>query len=335
MGVSAAIYGLAGIELTGEERAFIREAEPFGFILFQRNCSSRAQVRRLTDDLRAATGRANVPILIDEEGGRVQRLKPPEWRKRPAMATFGALYARDAERGIEAAQLNAQLIAADLAEIGVNVDCIPCLDVPVPGAHDVIGDRAFARDPVVVARLGRVVAEALLEAGVAPVIKHVPGHGRAGLDTHEALPRVATPRAELGRTDFAPFRALADMPMAMSAHVIYEAIDAERPATLSPRAIEEIIREDIGFDGLLMTDDLNMKALTGSIGERAACAIRAGCDVALHCNGKLAEMREVAEAVPDLEGKSLARAEAAERSIGRGAAPARMALEARLAELLA
>jgi len=335
MGLSAAIYGLSGQELTGEERAFIREAEPWGFILFQRNCASRVQVRSLTDDLRTVTGRAALPILIDEEGGRVQRLKPPEWRKRPAMAAFGTLYAKDAARGIEGAQLNAQILAADLAEIGATVDCVPCLDIPVQGAHDVIGDRAFAKDPVVVARLGRIVAETLLEAGLLPVLKHMPGHGRASVDTHEALPRVSTPRADLSKSDFAPFKALSHLPLAMSAHVIYEAIDETLPATLSPRIIQEIIRDEIGFGGLLMTDDLNMKALSGGIGERAARAIRAGCDIALHCNGKLAEMQEVAKAVPDLEGKSLARAQAAERRIGRGAGASVAGSERRLAELLA
>lgn len=336
MSSTAAIYGVAGTELSADERSFIREARPWGFILFQRNCVSRTQVRQLTDDLRGVTGRTNLPILIDQEGGRVQRLGPPEWQKRPPMATFGKLYSKDTVRGIEAAKLNAGLIACDLAEIGVTVDCVPCLDVPAPGGHNIIGDRAFAFDPAVVARLGRAVAEAMLEGGVLPVIKHIPGHGRAAVDTHEALPRVAVSRSELSRTDFAPFKALADMPLAMTAHVVYEAIDRDLCATLSAKVIREIIREDIGFDGALMSDDLNMKALSGSVADRARGALRAGCDLALHCNGSLSEMKEIAAIVPELSGKSLARTQAAEKLLRVQPRPVRVAeASRRLEELMA
>jgi beta-N-acetylhexosaminidase len=335
MSTTAAIYGLSGLEISKDERAFFLEARPFGFILFQRNCASRQQARRLTDDLRAVTGRSSLPILIDQEGGRVQRLKAPEWPDRPPMAVFGRLYAKDPARASEAARLNAGLIAADLTEIGVSVDCVPCLDVPVAGAHDIIGDRAFAADPVVVARLGRAVAEAMLDAGILPVIKHIPGHGRAGVDTHEALPRVSAPRAELARTDFAPFKALSDMALAMTAHVVFDAIDADACATLSRKLIQEIIREEIGFDGLLMSDDLNMKALTGTLANRAESALEAGCDIALHCNGKLAEMIELAAVVPELSGRSLARARGAERCIGAGSSALAANAARRLQELMA
>jgi beta-N-acetylhexosaminidase len=335
MSTTAAIYGLSGLEMSKDERAFFLEARPFGFILFQRNCASRRQVRRLTDDLRALNVRASLPILIDQEGGRVQRLKAPEWPKRPPMAVFGRLHARDPARALEAARLNAGLIAADLTEIGVSVDCVPCLDVPVPGAHDIIGDRAFGTDPVVVARLGRVVAEAMLEAGILPVIKHIPGHGRAGVDTHEALPHVSSNRAELARTDFAPFKALSDMAAAMTAHVVFDAIDARACATLSRTLIQEIIREEIGFDGLLMSDDLSMNALAGTLTNRAERALEAGCDIALHCNGKLAEMMEIAEIVPELSGRSLARAHGAERCIGAGSSSIVADSARRLQELMA
>jgi beta-N-acetylhexosaminidase len=335
MGAAAAIYGLAGPELNDAERAFFRSAQPWGFILFQRNCVSRAQVRRLTDELRTLSGRADVPILIDEEGGRVQRLKPPEWPARPAMGVFGALYEKDPARGIEAARLNAALIAADLAQIGVNVDCIPCIDVPVPGAHGIIGDRAFGTDPELVATLGREVGEALIAAGVLPVIKHVPGHGRATADSHLALPRVGVSHEDLARTDFLPFHRLASFPLAMTAHVVFEAIDAERCATLSVKLVQDVIRGEIGFDGLLMSDDLSMKALAGGFAERASGALAAGCDVVLHCNGNMAEMEAIAGAVPPLSGKPLVRAEAALGWLGRPhPAVAVAGAQTRLKELL-
>ena len=336
MSESAVIFGLEGPELTSDERAFFKSAEPWGFILFQRNCVSHEQVRKLTDALRVLSGRSELPILIDEEGGRVQRLKPPEWRKRSAMRAFGALYEKDRARGIEAAQVNAQLIASDLIELGINVDCVPSLDVPVAGSHNIIGDRAFASDPTTVATLGRVVAETICEAGLLPVIKHMPGHGRAMLDTHEALPRVSTPREELSRTDFAPFKALNDQALGMSAHVIFESIDPDLPATLSPKVIGDVIRGEIGFEGLLMTDDLNMNALQGTVGDRAARALKAGIDVILHCNGKFAEMQEIAKIVPKLAGQAKARADAAAQLLKRPRAQAKIAdAEERLKELLA
>lgn len=332
---AAVIFGLEGTELTAGERAFFKSAEPWGFILFQRNCVSRAQVRKLTEFLRALTGREHLPILIDEEGGRVQRLKPPEWRKRPPMRVFGQLYESDRARGLEAAKLNAQLIAEDLVELGINVDCVPSLDVPVAGAHNIIGDRAFGEDPIEVAALGRVVAELIFEAGVLPVIKHMPGHGRASVDTHEDLPRIVTSRAELSRSDFAPFKALNDQPLGMSAHVIFEAVDPDLPATLSPKVISEVIRGEIGFEGLLMTDDLNMKALQGSVGDRAARALKAGIDMVLHCNGKLAEMEEIAKTVPKLVGKSKKRSDAATQLLKRPRTSVKLSqVEQRLKELL-
>lgn len=305
----AAILGLAGPVLAEEERRFFAESDPLGFILFKRNCETPAQLKRLVDDLRASVGRADAPVLIDQEGGRVARLGAPHWRQPPAAAIFATLAEQDLALGGEAARLNARLMAADLAAAGINVDCAPVLDLPVPGAHDVIGQRAHGRTPDMVATLGRAVCEGLLEGGVLPVIKHMPGHGRATVDTHHALPVVATGEAELRRTDFAPFHALNDMPWGMSAHVVYSAIDADRPATTSPQVIDRVIRGHIGFGGVLVTDDLSMQALSGTVGDRAAAALAAGCDVALHCNGKMDEMRSVMAVAPPLGEASLARLE--------------------------
>jgi beta-N-acetylhexosaminidase len=309
MTARAFIAGCSGLAITPEERAFFRDADPWGFILFKRNIEDPEQVRALTGSLREIVGRDDAPILIDQEGGRVQRMGPPHWRRYPP----GRAYSRMGSNGTkeEMARLGARLIAHDLLSVGINVDCLPVLDVPVPGAHDIIGDRAYAGDPGTVAALGRAAAEGLLAGGVLPVVKHIPGHGRAGADSHEALPVVEASRQELNAIDFAPFRALADMPLGMSAHVVYTAIDPDHPATTSRRVIEEVIRGSIGFDGLLMSDDLSMKALSGSLRERAAAALAAGCDVALHCNGKLDEMQAVAEAAPVLSGKARQRAERA------------------------
>lgn len=329
-----AIYGIAGPELGAEERAFFAEMRPWGFILFGRNIVDREQVRRLTDSLRAVLDDPKTPILIDQEGGRVARLKPPHWRERPPPARFGALHEADAEAAHEAAYLNARLIAHDLAQIGVNVDCTPVLDIPVSGAHDIIGDRALSPLPSVVVDLGRQVIEGMIDGGVLPVIKHIPGHGRALADSHLALPKVDASREELSMTDFVSFRGLADCPLAMTAHVVYEAIDPRRPATTSPRIVKEVIRTEIGFEGLLMTDDLSMKALEGPLGKRAKSAQFAGCDVVLHCNGSLAEMREVAAEVKVLEKLHLKRAEAAISHIVAPEAFDVAAGEARLAELL-
>jgi beta-N-acetylhexosaminidase len=309
MTIRAFIAGCSGPELTADERAFFRDSNPWGFILFKRNIDTPEQVRALTHALRDTVGRADAPILVDQEGGRVQRMGPPHWRRYPAGSAYGRIATQAPVTRREAARLGARLIAHDLLSVGINVDCLPVLDVPHPGAHDVIGDRAYGADVASVAVLGRAAAEGLLAGGVLPVIKHIPGHGRAGADSHEALPTVTASRDELERADFEPFRVLADMPLAMTAHVVYTAIDRRRPATTSRKVMREVIRGSIGFDGLVMSDDLSMNALSGSLAERAAAAIAAGCDVALHCNGKLEEMQAVAAAAPILAGKARRRAE--------------------------
>ncbi|WP_407950470.1 beta-N-acetylhexosaminidase [Parvibaculum sp.] len=310
MSVSSAIYGCAGPELSADEKTFFRETCPWGFILFARNIVSPDQVLHLTASLREAAGH-DAPILIDQEGGRVQRLRPPHWRSWPAGRRYGEVYERNAEKGLRAAYLGARLMAAELRSTGITVDCLPVLDVPVPGAHDVIGDRAYAGEPGAVAALGLAAAEGLMAGGVLPVVKHIPGHGRAGVDSHEKLPVVDASLDELARMDFAPFRALRTMPFAMTAHVIYTALDPDNPATTSAAVIRDTIRTRIGFEGLLMSDDLSMKALRGGLAERTRAALAAGCDLVLHCNGDMAEMEAVAAAATMLRGESLARAEAA------------------------
>lgn len=307
----AVIFGCEGLSLTAGERAFFARHDPFGFILFGRNCDTPDQVRALVGALRASIGRPDAPVLIDQEGGRVARLKPPHWRTAPPAARFGVLAARDLEAAIEAARLNARMTAAELSDLGIDVDCVPLLDIAVPGAHDVIGDRAFGRDPAVIASLGQAVCEGMLAGGVMPVVKHIPGHGRAAADSHLTLPVVETGRAELEASDFLPFQSLADAPWAMTGHVVYTAIDPDRPATVSPLAIEEIVRTWIGFKGVLVSDDLSMQALSGTLGERASAALAAGCDIALHCNGKAGEMEMIAEACGALTVESLARIAAA------------------------
>jgi beta-N-acetylhexosaminidase len=312
----AAIFGLAGLAVSDDEHRFFQDADPLGFILFARNCETPDQVRALVTDLRAIVGRADVPVLIDQEGGRVARLRPPHWREAPPAAVFGALAARDEEGAEEAVRLNARLIGAELVALGIDVDCAPVLDVPAAGSHDIVGDRAFGDSPALVARLGRAAVEGFLMAGVIPVIKHIPGHGRATVDSHHALPVVKAGLDVLRQVDFAPFAALADAPWAMTAHVVYHAIDPDNPATTSRTAIAEIIRGEIGFDGVLVSDDLSMKALHGSLGERAAAALAAGCDIALHCNGEMEEMRAVADAATPLSAAAserLARGRAALR----------------------
>ena len=305
--MKAIILGCAGLELTVEEKEFFRRHDPLGFILFARNCETPEQIAKLVRDLRASVRRDDAPVLIDQEGGRVQRLKPPRWRQAPAASRFGELFRRDPELGREAVEFNMRLIAADLIALGIDVDCVPCLDVPVPGAHDVIGERAFALQAEIVADLGRITANTMLDMGILPVIKHVPGHGRAGVDSHHALPKVDTSAIELQHSDFLPFTALSDMPWGMTAHVLYTAIDAERPATTSPVVIERIIRGVIGFQGLLLSDDLSMQALGGTLGDRARASLAAGCDVALHCNGKMDEMAQVADATGPLTPAALER----------------------------
>ncbi|HWU00592.1 MAG TPA: beta-N-acetylhexosaminidase, partial [Terriglobales bacterium] len=291
---SAVIFGCAGPQLDAAEAAFFREMQPLGFILFGRNVVDPAQLRRLTSDLRAAIDRPDAPILIDQEGGRVRRLRPPHWRQIPAPGIFGALAARDLAAAERAVALNHRLMAAELRDVGITVDCAPLLDIRFPGAHDVVGDRSFGSDPALITKLGRIAATALLEGGVMPVIKHIPGHGRAMVDSHLDLPRVTEKHAALAASDFQPFVALKDLPWGMTAHLVYEAIDPDHPATLSRKVIGDVIRGEIGFDGLLLTDDLSMKALKGSFTERAAGSLAAGCDVVLHCNGDMAEMRQVA-----------------------------------------
>lgn len=303
----ALILGCAGRSLSAEEAAFFRAVRPWGFILFKRNIGTPDEVRALTAALRDTVGRSDAPILIDQEGGRVQRMGPPHWPSYPAGGRFGRLDGR----GAALARLGARLMAHDLAGVGINVDCAPVLDVPVAGSHDIIGDRAYGATPEAVAEFGRAVAEGLMEGGVLPVMKHIPGHGRAACDSHHGLPVVDATRETLAAQDFRPFRALADLPMAMSAHVVFSALDPERPATQSRIVVEEIVRGAIGFDGLLMTDDLSMHALTGPFRARAEAAFAAGIDVALHCNGERAEMEAVAEAAPILSGAALARAERA------------------------
>lgn len=307
----ALILGCEGVRLDAEERAFFRDTRPCGFILFKRNCETPDQVRALVAELRDAAALPDALVLIDQEGGRVARLGPPHWRRPPAGAVFDALASRDPEAARRAVYLNARLIAADLAALGINVDCYPPLDLRVPGASPVIGDRALGTTVSQVAALGRAACEGLLDGGVLPVIKHLPGHGRATADSHVALPIVTTPRAELEASDFAAFRALADMPIGMTAHVRFDAIDARQPATLSRGVIGEVIRGSIGFDGLLLCDDLSMAALSGSRAERARAALDAGCDVVLHCNGVAGEMAEIAAATPRLSAAAARRLEAA------------------------
>lgn len=331
---SAAIYGCAGPTLSDAERRFFRAADPFGFIVFLRNIETPAQIASLVADLRETVGR-NAPVLIDQEGGRVARLKPPQWRAAPPAARFGQLASRDRNRAAEAVRLNARLLAVELSALGIDVDCAPVLDLRLPGAHDVIGDRAFGADPEIVAFLGRAMMEGFMTAGVMPVAKHIPGHGRANVDSHHSLPRVATARAELEETDFRAFRLCADAPWAMTAHVVYSAIDAERPATTSPIMIGQVIRGSIGFDGLLLSDDLSMQALAGSLAERARDSLAAGCDIVLHCNGKTDEMEAVAGAVGPLSAEARRRAAAAQARLGAAVEPGEMAaLAARLDTLL-
>src|SRR5258707_326170 len=307
----AFITGVSGLELSAEEREFIRNERPWAFILFKRNIETPAQVISLVQELRKTAGGAEAAVLIDQEGGRVQRLGPPHWPLYPAGAVFGALYDIDPGLGLAAARLSARLIAADLTDLGVTVDCLPLADVPVPGADAVIGNRAYGTKADKVAAIGRAVTEGLEQGGILPGLKHIPGHGRATADTHFRLPVVNTSKAELERTEFAAFRPLADLPMAMTAHVVFTALDPAHPATTSATIIRQVIRGVIGFQGLLMSDDVSMNALAGSVAERTRASLAAGCDMVLHCSGVLDEMREVAANAPDLSGKALQRAQRA------------------------
>lgn len=335
MGIKAFICGVSGLQLRQEERDFLRTEQPWGFILFKRNFSDRAQAAALTAELRRTVDRPDAPILIDQEGGRVQRLGPPQWPSYPAGATFGRLYRRSREQGLRAAYLSARLIADDLSELGITVDCLPLADVPEPGADDVIGDRAYGTDPDTVATVARAVVDGLEAGGVLPVLKHIPGHGRATADSHEMLPVVDTPRSELERVDFAAFRPLSHLPMAMTAHVVFTALDRAQPATTSATIITDVIRGSIGFQGLLMSDDVSMNALQGTIAERARASVAAGCDIILHCNGSPDEMRQVAANAPLLTVQALARAD---QALAARKAPQpldRVAARAELDELIA
>jgi beta-N-acetylhexosaminidase len=304
--VQAAIYGLEGLELTADERSFIRDADPAGFILFKRNCETREQLRSLAGSLRDLTGRADLPILVDQEGGRVARLKPPEWPAFPAAERFSDLYAIAPLSAIEAARANARAIALTLREVGINVNALPLLDVRQEDASDIIGDRALGAEPMQVAALGRAVLDAMASAGVVGIVKHMPGHGRALVDSHKELPVVAATAEEL-ESDLEPFERLASAPMGMVAHVVYTAWDPDRPASQSPTVIERIIRERIGFDGFLMSDDSNMNALSGTQAERAVACVAAGCDVALPCNGVLADNIAIARRLGDISIEGAAR----------------------------
>jgi beta-N-acetylhexosaminidase len=334
MSPRAFITGISGLTLSADERTFMRTERPWGFILFKRNIESPAQVTALIKELRDSIDQPDAPVLIDQEGGRVQRFGPPHWPVYPPGATFGSLYDIDRTLGLTAARLSARLIADDLIALGVTVDCLPLADVPIAGADAVIGNRAYGTEPGKVAAIARAVTEGLEQGGVLPVLKHIPGHGRATADTHFRLPVVDTSRAELERTDFAAFQPLADLPMAMTAHVVFSALDPAQPATTSATIIAQVIRGSIGFQGLLMSDDVSMNALAGSIAERTRAIVSAGCDMVLHCNGKLDEMREVARETPELSGKALARAK---RALASRQAPQpfdRVAARAELDELI-
>lgn len=306
----AFITGLAGPTLTAEERRFCQQAEPWGLIIFKRNIAHPEGLRRLVDEFRAAVGR-QAPVLIDQEGGRVQRLGPPHWPSYPPGAAYGALYDRDRDRGLAAAKLGARLIAADLAALGIDIDCAPIADVPVAGADPIIGDRAYGAEPGKVAAIAAAFAAGLAEGGVLPVLKHLPGHGRATADSHDRLPVVNADQDTLESTDFAAFRPLAALPLGMTAHVVFTAFDPVAPATTSLTIVRKVIRDSIGFAGLLMSDDVSMGALSGSLGERTKAALTAGCDMVLHCNGKMTEMTAVAAAAPLLAGEAARRAAAA------------------------
>ena len=310
MAARAFITGLAGLEVSAGERAFLKEARPWGLILFKRNVKSPEQITDLVRSFRDLIGWES-PVLVDQEGGRVQRLGPPQWPSYPPGARYGALYDREPALGLAAARLAGHLIAADLRPLGIDVDCLPLADVPVPGADGVIGDRAYGTEPGKVAAIAGAIAAGLQAGGVLPVLKHLPGHGRAGADSHHKLPVVDTDRATLESTDFAAFKPLANLPLGMTAHVVFSAIDPVAPATTSVTMVQQVIRNFIGFQGLLMSDDVSMGALSGTISERSQAALVAGCDVVLHCNGDLKEMIEVASVVPELAGDAAKRAQAA------------------------
>ncbi|MEM9733748.1 MAG: beta-N-acetylhexosaminidase [Pseudomonadota bacterium] len=316
MDCKALICGVAGLSLLDEEIDFIAQHRPWGFILFARNVDTPQQVLALTQQMRTASGRQTVPIFIDQEGGRVQRLRPPHWHSYPAAQVLGQIHEQDEQAGLRATWLVSRLHAFDLGALGIYADCLPVLDVPVAGSHNVIGDRAYATAPDLVAKLGQAACEGVMAGGVQPVIKHIPGHGRAKADSHHDLPVVDTDRTTLEATDFAPFAALNTIPMAMTAHVIYAAIDPSNPATTSRVVMDEIVRGYMAYDGLVMCDDITMGALSGDLASRTRATLSAGCDIVLHCTGKMDEMEQVAEAAVPLEGAALARAERALQGMG-------------------
>ncbi len=313
--VKSVIFSCEGLVLTAQEKEFFASEKPLGFILFARNIDNPEQVRALVNALRASVGRADAPVLLDQEGGRVQRLRSPHWFEAPAFGLLGQLYDLDAAKGIEACRLATALICDDLNGVGITVDCSPCLDLALPVTSSVIGDRSFHADPNIVAKLGAVVALEFIENGIIPVIKHIPGHGRGTVDSHLELPVVDAGIEELVSTDFAPFKQLGHSPWGMTAHIVFKQIDPERPATQSAKVVTDIIRNQIGFDGLLLTDDLNMNALDGPLEKRAERALEAGVDVVLHCSGKLDEMKSVAQACGPLQDASLKRYHAAQSMI--------------------
>jgi len=307
----AFVSGCAGPTLTDAEISFFKESDPWGLILFARNLETPDQIRSLTSAFRETVGRTDAPVLIDQEGGRVQRMKPPHWARYPAPGLYGQLFETRPEDAERAAWLHARLIAADLNEVGITVDCLPCLDIRFPETVDAIGDRAFSPDPEIVAKLGQAMVDGALSGGVLPVIKHIPGHGRACVDSHIDLPRVEADRSSLESVDFLPFKALSKVSLGMTAHIVYAGIDAERPGTQSAKIVQDVIRRQIGFDGCLMSDDVSMKALAGGFGERSRKIVEAGCDIVLHCNGDMQEMRAVAEAVPEIAGTTKRRCDEA------------------------
>jgi beta-N-acetylhexosaminidase len=336
MSVSKAmILGASGAVLTPDEISLYRDERPWGFILFARNCLELSQIADLTASMREAVGRPDAPVFIDQEGGRVQRIRPPMIERYPSAAALGEIYRQDREKGLRAAWLMSRLHAFDLTRIGVTVDCLPVLDVPVEGASNVIGDRAYGFDPQVVAAMGKAAAEGLKAGGMLPVMKHMPGHGRGMADSHHELPVVTASREELEAHDFVPFVSMKDELMAMSAHIVFTAYDERDPATISPIVIEEVIRGHIGFDGLLISDDSSMNALKGTIGERAARIMGGGCDIVLHCNGLMDEMKAVVREVTPLSGRALQRAEAVERGFAEPDGSDEAALRAEFNQMVA
>ncbi|WP_404934869.1 beta-N-acetylhexosaminidase [Nitratireductor sp. L15S-10] len=329
------ILGATGKTLTADEIAFYRDERPWGFILFARNIGEPSQVSDLVASMRESVGRPDAPVFIDQEGGRVQRMRPPLAANYPTARELGRVFARDPELGVRAAWLMSRLHAMDLRRYGITADCLPVLDVPISGAHDVIGDRAYAHDPQTVIALGQAASDGLMAGGVLPVMKHIPGHGRAFADSHKALPEVTASLEELRTHDFVPFKALADLPMAMTAHIVFHAVDPERPATTSGKVVRDIIRGEIGFDGLLMSDDVSMHALSGDFSERAEAILAAGCDLVLHCHGIMPEMQAVAEKAPELSGKSLERANRALACLNPGDDTEELAARAEFEECFA